>query len=86
MAGKDQAPATKKDLADLEKRLMDNLREFITTDFREQYISDTKFLNEQLTYDFQGIFKDRTEQHTDRLRQLEQDVQMLKVALGMMAE
>ena len=52
----DQTPATKKDLRELEDRL-------------KLYFDAA---NENLVHDFQGIFKDRLEQHEDRLRRLEQ--------------
>ena len=56
MRKSDNIPATKKDLHELEERLKLHF----------------ETVAENLLHDFQGIFKDRLEQHEDRLRRLEQ--------------
>ena len=67
----------------LESRLKVDLREFVTGEFREQYISDMKVLNEQLVEDFRDIFKDRTEQHSDKLEQHDREIETIKIHVGM---
>lgn len=57
------APATKQDLARLEARL-DQMEKDLMRYF--------KVVAEDLTHDYRGIFKDRLEQHDDRIVRLEQ--------------
>ncbi|OGJ58141.1 hypothetical protein A3H22_00080 [Candidatus Peribacteria bacterium RIFCSPLOWO2_12_FULL_55_15] len=54
----DQAVATKKDLQAMETRLVQHFN----------------VVAENLVHDFKGIFKDRLEQHEDRIVRLEQHV------------
>jgi hypothetical protein len=85
MSDNEQAPATKAELRELESRMLDGIREFITSEFREQYISDTKVLHEDLVHDFRGIFNDRTQQHSDKLIKLETEIEAIKLHLGLLS-
>ncbi|MDO8649216.1 MAG: hypothetical protein Q7R81_05540 [Candidatus Peregrinibacteria bacterium] len=59
MPNDDDTPATKKDLRELEARLEARL------------VQQFLVIAENLVRDFKGIFKDRLEQHEDRINSLE---------------
>ncbi|MEK7217913.1 MAG: hypothetical protein AAB728_00435 [Patescibacteria group bacterium] len=74
----DSAPATKGDLkalalkSDMEA-LEDRVKRYIDEKLKaqqEDFVHSVKVINEQLIHDFHGAFKDRTEQHSDDIRDL----------------
>lgn len=73
--------ATAKELKNLEKR-MDARFEKIDGKFEQLTADLTQHMNvvaENLVYDFKGIFKDRLEQHEDRITHLEKHTGLVQV-------
>lgn len=78
----DYAAATRKDLRILEKKMatkkdLQELRTEAKKDLREmeeRLVQHFNVVAENLVHDFKGIFKDRLEQHEDRIVRLEQHV------------
>lgn len=77
--------AAQADLQELEKRMMEgvrvlneNLSEQLRKDIRRDVSADVRVLNENLLHDFQGAFKDRTEQLRDRIGNHEDRLQRLE--------
>lgn len=82
----DHTPATKKDLRDLEWRIaatidaqleqsegrIDAKMSAKLEELESRLTRHFTLVAENLVHDFQGIFKDRLEQHEDRLTRLEQ--------------
>ncbi len=72
--------ANKKDLRNLEiatKKDIHQLRREMATKkdlkkFKNEIVHEFKIIAENLQHDYEGIFKDRTEQHGDRIRCLEE--------------
>lgn len=74
----DQTAATKKDLQELRLETKKDLAELkvgVKRDLREmegRLVQHFNVVAENLVHDFKGIFKDRLEQHEDRIVRLEQ--------------
>ena len=71
----DQTAATKKDLKELREEMKKDFKELKEKDLREmedRLMQHFNVVAENLVRDFQGIFKDRLEQHEDRIVCLEQ--------------
>lgn len=81
------APATKKDLRDLEqvvKKDLTDLEQRIDqqmdaklTEMETRLVQHFNVVAENLVADFKGIFKDRLEQHEDRIVRLERKAGLL---------
>lgn len=63
----DQATATKKDLQEMKEGTKKDLQAM-----EKRLVQHFNVVAENLVYDFQGVFKDRLEQHEDRIVRLEQ--------------
>lgn len=80
MKGDDTAPATKADIAALKEEI-GCLREFV-----EKQAEETRryfdVVAERMHHDFLGIFKDRTQQHSDKLHKFEERLTTVERRLG----
>lgn len=76
----DHTVATKADLQAMEKRTKKDLQELRLETKKDLQAMETRLVQhfnvvaENLVHDFKGIFKDRLEQHEDRIVLLEQHV------------
>lgn len=64
---------TKKDLQAVEKRLTEATKKDLQA-METRLVQHFNVVAENLVHDFKGIFKDRLEQHEDRIVRLEQHV------------
>lgn len=94
MASDDNAPATHGQLTQVLKKALKEQRQESDQDldrrFKEQreqinedFTQALKVANEQLVHDFAGIFKDRTEQHSDKLVNHEARIGRVEAHLGL---
>ncbi len=70
----DQAAATKKDIKELREELKKDIKELKEknlSDMERRLVQHFNVVAENLVYDFKGVFKDRLEQHEDRIVRLE---------------
>lgn len=65
--------ATKKDLADLERRLQ-TMRPEWAKELANEIMQHFNFVAENLTHDFRGALNDKVSQHEDRLLIIEETV------------
>lgn len=65
----DQSPATKKDLRELETRMEGGMQ-----DMETRLVDHFNVVAENLVHDFKGVFKDRLEQHENRIHRSERHV------------
>lgn len=84
----DQVTATKNDLKELREELKKDFKELKEKDLRDMEKRTKKDLQEMeerlmhhfnLVHDFRGVFKDRLEQHEDRIVRLEQHAGFARV-------
>ena len=76
--------ALKTDFVQMESRLMQKM-DLKTDALKSELIDQMRFLNEQLLYDFRGIFSDKVAQQNDRIDDHERRLLRVEHKVGMAA-
>lgn len=77
------APATKQDLANMKKEILDGVRKF-NEQSKKEFLDGVQFLNENLVHNFQGALSDKISLLNDKVYLHDKEIGRIKHHLSLL--